>query len=236
MKKLLILFNLIFAIILLSPFSYAAEGDIVGPDVIYKESDRVLTLSTILPLYSSTLGEIEVLNDNYTGFGDVPGIYTVELGVDGQVITKTIEVSVRSTIGEVIAVTQTLEEYTIILHKNFLLTQNDIIDVLVNVQMITYTSTTEIYILTDTYKDNRDAPGTYVFEFYIADASGNEDTLTINIQVNDTEKLLPDIVEVSDSTQFWHDVFMFSVYVLAAVVAIILVRQFSKRRRGFKRG
>lgn len=221
MKKLLLLINLILLFTLITLPTSAAEGDIVGPDVIYKESDRVLTLSTILPLYSSTLGDVEVAIDNFTGYGDTPGIYTIGLRVvDNPSVTKTIEVSVRNTIGNVIAVTSTGDEYTIILHKNFILTQNDIVDVLVNVQMITYTSTTEIFILTDTYSDNRESPGTYVFEFHLANAAGFEQVYLVNIQVNNTEKLLPDIVEVKlDFT----DVILNTVYILGGLAALVTV-------------
>jgi len=227
MKKILILLNLILFVLLLAFPVHAAEGDIVGPDVIYKESERVLTLSTILPLYSSSLGDVEVLDDNFTGFGDIPGIYTIQLGVvDQPLITKTIEVSVRNTIGNVIAVTETDDVYTIILHKNYILTSNAIVDILVNVQMIEYTSTTEIFILTDTYKDNQESPGTYTFEFHLANAAGFEEVYLVYLQVNNTEKLLPDIVETKVNIG---DVFVNIFYVTASLAALVAVLYGIKR-------
>jgi hypothetical protein len=215
--------------------TYAVEGDIVGPDVIYKEADRVLTLSTILPLYSSTLGDVTVLSDTYTGYGDRPGIYTLQLGVEGFPNTKTVDISVRSTIGNVIAVTQTLDEYTIILHKNFLLTQNDIIDILVNVQMISFTSTTEIFILTDTYSDNKEAPGTYLFEFHLANSAGFEEVYVVNLQVNNSEKLLPDIVESTVSLNAVLESILYVVLSLALLVGILyIIRNLSRKARSRK--
>lgn len=235
MKKILFILNLILISLLISFPSYALEGDIVGPDVIYKEADKILTLSTITPLYSSTLGEITILNDVYTGHGDVPGIYEIELGVSGQVITKTIDVSVRSTIGNVIAVTQTGESYTIILHKNYILTQNDIVDILVNVQMISYSSTTEIYILTDTYSANKDAPGSYIFEFHLANATGFEDTYEITIQVNDSEKLLPDIIETEvNVSSVLKNILYISLSLGALVGTLYLIRKVSRKAKARK--
>ena len=239
MKKIFIFFNLILLTSLFTITSYGAEGDIVGPDVIYKEANKVLTLSSIIPLYSSSLDEIEVLNDNYTGFGDVPGIYTINLGVANNTQTKQIEVSVRNTIGNVIAVTQTGDSYTIQLHKNFLLTQNDIIDVLVNVQMFQYTSTTEIYILTDTYSDNASAPGTYMFEFNMANAAGLEALYEVYIQVNNTEKLLPDIVEeTTDVSNVLQNIFYIALSIGALIGSLYLIRKLSrsaKARKGLLR-
>ena len=237
MKKILLLFNLIIIAFFFSLPTYALEGDIVGPDVVYKEADRVLTLTTILPLYSSTLGDIEVLDDAYTGFGDIPGIYTINLGVVGGIQEKLIDVSVRNRIGNVIAVTQTGEDYTIILHKNYLLTQNDIIDVLVNVQMITYNSTTEIYILTDTYSDNSASPGTYTFEFHLANSAGFEQLYEVAIQVNNTEKLLPDIVEVETSAStIILNIFYVVVTVVAVLFAIVMIKKMSVKAKRMKGG
>jgi uncharacterized membrane protein (DUF485 family) len=178
---------------------HAESPDIVGPDVIYKDKDRILTQSIILDLYSSDLGDLEFTDDQYTGYGDVPGIYSMTLGVIDGVAEKEIEINVRQTIGSVIAVTKTGSDYTIHMHKNNVLTSNDIITVLENVQMITVTSTTEISILTNTYEDNSTAPGIYTFEFHLATTSGIEETYEIGIKVNTTEQLLPDMVIEDDS-------------------------------------
>ena len=230
-----IVLMLLASLSVLSLNLHAAEGDIVGPDVIYKESNRILTLSTILPLYSSSLGDVTIKQDAYTGFGDKPGLYSILLGVAGQTQEKNITVSVRNTIGNVIAVTKTDDLYTIVLHKNYVLTQNDIVNVLVNVQMITYTSTTEIFILTDTYTANRESPGLYAFEFHLANAAGYEEVYLVNIQVNNSEKLLPDIVETRlNFTTVVKNVFYIILSVLALVGVLILIAKLSKRAKARK--
>jgi hypothetical protein len=232
LKKIIILLVLLGTLPFLKLNTYASEEDvIVGPDVIYKEASRVLTLSTILPLYESIAGNVTVKTDNYTGFGDKPGIYQINLTVD-DTIFKMVDISVRQKIGNVIAVTQTDDQYRIILHKNNILTNNDIIDVLVNVQMITYTSTTEIFILTDTYTENNESPGLYAFEFHLANAAGYEETFIVEIQVNNTEKLTPDIqVERMNYQQL----ILNTLYTLGSIAlfigALYLIAKLNKRAK-----
>lgn len=193
MKKLIIILIILSALML--PTEVHAVGeDITGPDVIFKEADKILTISQILELYSSELGDVIATEDNFTGNGDATGNYAVTLGVSETSASKAISINVRQTIGSVIAVTVTDDAYEIILHKNTTLTPNQIIDVLINVQMIVVTSSTEITVLTNTYTANATAPGNYSFEFYLATTSGVEETYLITLQVNDTETLVPDII------------------------------------------
>jgi hypothetical protein len=194
MKKLIIMLIGFSALIAPMSMTYAVGEDITGPDVVFKQADKILTITNILELYSSELGAIEVTSDAYTGYGDVPGNYAVTLAVSETEVTKDISVNVRQTIGPVIAVTVTAGSYEIILHKNTTLTANQIIDVLINVQYIVVTSSTQITVLTNTYTANASAPGNYTFEFYLATTSGVEETYLVTLQVNDTETLNPDIV------------------------------------------
>ena len=231
MKKTILFILTILIMISLTVSKTYALNEIVGPDVIYKESTKVLTASQIVALYESEFGAIEILEDNYTGYGDVPGIYTMTLGVEGTSYVKSIDISVRNEIGNVIAVTKTGEDYMIHLNKNTTLTQNNIINVLVNVQYIQVSSTTEISILTNTYTANATAPGDYLFEFHLANTAGFEQTYEIQLRVTNTEKLLPDIVIEEESwLQGWDDIFyMFGAF--GAIIAIIIaIKKLTKKR------
>ncbi len=238
MKKILILILLLLPLLLLTPGKIYGAEEINGPDVIYKQSDKVLTMTTIKSLYSYDTGTIEVLEDNYTGYGNISGIYDVKLGVASTAFTKDIQISVRKTIGDVIAVTQINDAYTIHMYKNKSLTLNEVVKVLENVQYIVVTSTTEIQILTDTYTDNYDSPGLYVFEFYLANTSGFESEYTVNIKVNNSEKLLPDILVVDDRTAFWSNLGSIATILASGailLVALLFVMKYSNKRKG-KRG
>jgi hypothetical protein len=245
MKKITLIILLLLSIMFcITPEIHASDPpEITGPDTIYKEKDRVLTMTQILALYSSDGGDVIAVEDNYTGLGDVPGIYPITLGIDGELSEKEVSVSVRSTIGNVIAVTETEDAFTIHMHKNHTLTANQIVDVLVNIQLIVVTSGTEITIMTNTYSDNADAPGIYSFEFHLATTAGTEEMHTIALKVNDTEQLLPDIVvEEPTSTTWWESfwpsfktLFVNIITTVAMVLFVLFAIKwifFSKKKRG----
>jgi hypothetical protein len=235
MKKILITLLLLFTFSFIGPKSYASTDEITGPEVIFKQYDKVLTLSHILPLYTSELGSINVLNDTFTGYGDKTGIYTITLGVENTQIQKVIAINVRQLIGDVIAVTKTNDLYTIHLHKDKILTPNDIIDVLVRVQYITVLSTTEISILTNTYTENSSSSGSYSFEFHLASTSGYENTYLITLNVKNTEQLIPDILV--ESPQILNNILSIFAYIIIAVSVIGVIafanNKATKKKRGF---
>jgi hypothetical protein len=237
MKKIIILILMILASLTLSVKTYAAEGDIIGPDVIYKQHDKVLTMSTIKALYSSSEA-ITVTQDEYTGYGNIPGLYDVTLTAGEQ--TKDIVISVRQTLGNVIAVTLQNEEYTIHVYKNVTLSPQDIIDVLVRINYITVTSTTHISSLTNTYTENASAPGNYIFEFRIATTSGYEDIYQVRLRVTNTEELTPEIViQPPIRANIFVMVFTFEnvlIFLMLCVSFYIAYKYFSKKKKTQNRG
>ncbi len=213
---------------------HAVEGEIIGPETIFKEANQVLAMSHILPLYESTLGDVTVQleGDDFTGNGNVPGIYDVILEVAETEMTKTIQINVRQTIGDVIAVVVEDGVYRIICHKSTTLTSTQIIGILVNVQYVTTSSTTQITILTNTYAVNADAPGEYVFEFHLAETSGVEDTYLVNVQVNDTVSITPDIViEEPEPVPYNWIPWFYALFSIGAVASLIMLKNKKKKGR-----
>jgi hypothetical protein len=217
--------------------SYAAEGDIVGPDVIYKQHDKVLTMSTIKALYSSS-DAITVTLDEYTGYGNIPGLYDITFTAGDK--TKDVIISVRQTLGNVIAVTLLNNEYTIHVYKNVTLSPQDIIDILVRINYITVTSTTHISSLTNTYTENASAPGNYIFEFRLATTSGLEDIYQVRLRVTNTEELTPDIlIQPPIRASIFVMAFTFEnviLFIILIIVIIIAVKHFSKKNKTQNRG
>lgn len=194
MKKIL---SLLLIVLISASFGIGAQAStemIIGPDIIYKQKDKFLTLSQILDLYSSADGEVYAISDSYTGYGDIPGIYDIVLGVSGTTTQETITISVRNTIGNVIAVTDTNGSIAINVYKNVTLTHQQIIDILVNIQHITITSTTQTQIITNSYTENANAPGNYVYEFRLMTTSGYEMLYDVTIKVSNSDELLPDSI------------------------------------------
>lgn len=194
MRKIL---SLLLLVLISASFGIGAQAStetIIGPDIIYKQKDKFLTLSQILDLYSSADGEVYAISDSYTGYGDIPGIYDIVLGVSGTTTQETITISVRNTIGNVIAVTETDGSIAINVYKNVTLTHQQIIDILVNIQHITITSTTQTQIITNSYTENANAPGNYIYEFRLMTTSGYEMLYDVTIRVSNSDELLPDSI------------------------------------------
>ncbi|MDX9692510.1 MAG: hypothetical protein RBT45_08635 [Acholeplasmataceae bacterium] len=238
MKKIIILTLILLSSLSLGISAAAAEGDpIIGPDVIYKQYDKVLTMSTIKSLYTAD-EEIEITYDEYTGYGNIPAMYDVTLTAGEQ--TKDIIISVRQTLGNVIAVTYQNEEYTIHVYKNVLLEFEDIKDILVRINYITVTSTTQLFTLTNNYTENASAPGNYTFEFMLATTSGYEEIHEINIRVTNSEELTPDIViQPGVNANLFVMIFTFEnvlLFIVFIIVIIIAYQYFNKKKKTQKRG
>jgi hypothetical protein len=76
-KKISVLF---FAALTVFSFSntnvHAADTDISGPSVIHKEKNQVFTIGQLLQMYDQ---DVFIETDGYTGYGNVPGEYTIVL-------------------------------------------------------------------------------------------------------------------------------------------------------------
>lgn len=236
MKRIIAILILALSMIMISILDqtvYAAEAEIIGPDIIYKQSDMILTMSQIKALYSSSYGAIVISEDGYTGNGDVPGIYDYTVGVEGQEFIKVAQVSVRLTIGNVIAVTEQDQVYSIHIYKSTLLSPQDIIDVLVRIQLIVVNSTTHVTILTNTYTENASAPGTYNFEFRLATTSGLESTHEVFLRVTNSEELTPEEILIPEQTADLTEVLE---VVLLGILAVIIIGLVAYRMKHKKRG
>lgn len=211
----------------------AASSDIIGPDVIYKQVDRYLVMSDILPLYSSTSGSIVIVSDEYTGYGDIPNLYDVVLGVENQTYTKSIIISVRQTIGDVIAVSKTGDLYTIHVNKDVTLSTTNIREILQNIQMIQVSSTTILQEITNTYKVNQNSPGNYIFEFRLISLNGIEEFHTINIRVSNTNQLVPDdLIEPSPRPTQSFRGFIYTIGFISILIVGVLFIQKKRKKRG----
>ncbi len=76
-KKISVLiFAVLFMFILNNTITYAASTDIEGPSVIHKEANQVFTIGELLSLYDQ---DVFIDTDNFTGYGNIPGEYSVVL-------------------------------------------------------------------------------------------------------------------------------------------------------------
>jgi len=194
MKKITVFVLLILSIFTASLQVNASSTDITGPDVIHKQYNHILTIAEILSLYSSGLGQIQILDDNYTGYGNELGSHQITLyATNGSLeATKIIQIIVIRELGNVTCVADQKDIY---LKNTQILSPSDIVYVLEKTSYIQITSTTQMMILTNTYSDNSDTEGQYLFEFRMVNSAGIDQVYSSIINVSDNENLfVPDIV------------------------------------------
>ncbi len=194
MKKISVLVLLFIITLTGSIHTMASSTGIIGPDVIHKQQNHIVTISDILGLYSSGLGQVQVIQDEYTGYGNIIGPHTIILqATDGQTtVTKNLTVIVVPELGNVIAVSN---YKNIHVKKTEVLTPGEIIQILSKTGHIEITSTTQMMILSNTYTGNESTVGQFVFEFRLVNSAGVDIVDTIYIYVTeDTNMFIPDII------------------------------------------
>lgn len=186
MKKLLItILSGVMFIFSMVPVGATEVAPETIPETIYKQSNKILLLSDILNWYGLSNATIE--SDTYSGYGDIPGIYPIEIKVDGTI--RSFEINVRNTLSDVVnAVAKVGETYHFLITKDKQLTKEDIRKTLVNINLVNaswaLTLNSEEY---GAYVDNWNAPGTYNVTVTVASTSGLSETHQIQIIVSNSE-------------------------------------------------
>lgn len=187
MKKLTVLFLALLMIFTLQITTHANVVNIVGPSTIHKEKNQALTMTAILSFYDS---DVMVLEDNYTGYGNIPGIYSIVLKQG--IINKEINIHVIHNWGNLIESTDIicLTDYKDIhVVNDRILTPYEIVYYLL---MSTgyFESTSQFYYesMIDTYsvainEDGNIDVGAYEFAFKATFFTGYEATYQSNIYV-----------------------------------------------------
>jgi len=219
-----------------------ATTDIIGPSIIHKQSNHILTISNILHLYASPHGDVVVQSDEFTGQGNVLGEHQIVLKVtDGEnEYLKDVSVFVIEELGDVKAVT---DRKDIHVGTSQELTPQSIVAILQNTGYVNITATTQMMILNDTYTENKDQEGQYVFEFRLINSAGDDEIYSSLINVSDSDGFfVPDIVfekpvngAIAWLKNVWKDwiwPFLYNIlmFLTMGIVAILLIRLYKKKR------
>lgn len=197
MKKTIIIIATLLTLIAVSASPvYAAVGPIIGPDVIYKENNEIISINDITSLYSSSGGTIIVEEDNFTGYGHIVGNRTILLkSTDGLAeITREITVTVTSnkipdveisgtTYNLFRMVGKSSDSYIFVAYQDKTITVEDMRDTLISLGQLTIIEPSSKNILLDEYTANKTTPGIYNFNFRIMDATGLIKTFYTKVKV-----------------------------------------------------
>ena len=194
MKKITVLVLLVLTALVGSFTTYASSTVIVGPDVIHKQYNHILTITDILSLYRSDLGGVSLSEDGYTGYGNILGVHTLQLYASNGTVADAHEVNIYvvSELGNVQAVTDYKDIHV---RVDQILQPVEIVYVLEKTGYLTITASTQMMILSDTYTENSDTPGEYLFEFRMINSAGLDMTYLSKIYVSEDDNLfIPGII------------------------------------------
>jgi|GEM_PF-1893812 len=177
-----------------------------GPTSITKPTESILTVNDIKgDITASDVKDgnrtsyITVKEDNYTGYGDRVGSYTIIFEVadtKGNIATHTVTVSVTDDIPPVWYIK---DGASIVLSAGMSLNRTQIISLLEATGQISVSSTSQITFFQDEYSGNEETAGVYMMGFNFEDASGNESTHNFAITVLEDENTDPITVEPTES-------------------------------------
>ncbi len=245
MKKIVLLVTLLFMSMTMMSLETHASNEIVGPSIIHKQANHILTISNILHLYSSSYGNVVVQSDEFTGYGNVLGEHHIVLKViDGeQEYLKDVTVMVIEELGNVKAVT---DQKDLHVRTEQVLTPQDIVMILQNTGYVTITATTQMMIINDTYTENADVEGQYLFEFRLINSAGDDQMYTSIINVSDSDGFfVPDIIldkpttgltkaciwfKAAWSKWIWPLIYNVGSFALLLIVAIWAIKRYNKKK------
>jgi hypothetical protein len=157
--------------------------------------------------------------------------------LDLTIYRKTISIYVIEELGNVKAVTDYKDIH---LRTDQVLTPTQIVYVLENTGYVEITASTQMSILNDTYTENAEIPGTYVFEFQLINSAGLDEIYSSIIYVADGSNLfVPDVIFEAPVTQADKIIEIIKYVLYFAIflgVCYILIKIVPKlRNRGFRR-
>lgn len=255
MKKIITSMILLILLITLLAKPVYAVGNIIGPDVIFKDVNEIVTVSDIVNLYSSDGGTILVGDDEFTGKGHLIGNHNITLiATDGLIEkTKEITVSVRTnaipdvTVGASTSnifkmVGKSSSGFVFVTQVDYLITIEIIRDTLINLGELSVVEPSSRSIILNTYTDNYDVAGTYSLNFKIMDATGIVQSFNTQIRVLGSTGEWTPLDPGSNSGPFSLDMIgtiiniIISILVFAGVVFIFIkAYHIAKRKTGGRR-
>lgn len=240
MKKAFILLVLTIFSVVITNVSYAVDlGDIVGPDIIYKENNEIVGITDIISLYSAEGGFIYALEDEFTNYGHMVGDRKIVLAATDGIIEKTKEITVRVTLNKIPDIFKLVgfssTQYYFVINLNKTASAELIAETLINLNQLTVIKPMQRQVITDTYTSNKEEPGTYELSFRILDASGSIKTINSSVKVVELSEDW-DVFE-PNTPQPWINIDLTGVWgvlgtiiglIVLAVVIVILSKVISK--------
>jgi len=234
MKKLISVLFFAALFLMSNTFHVDASTDIAGPSIIHKESNQVFTIIDLLSLYED---DVFVQTDGYTGYGNVPGEYTVVLTKG--LLTKDVTVKVIEDWGNL----QRSNDVLFVTNQKDIYVSNE--RKLTLYEIIYYIYSNTGYVETEynfryeelvneyhtTFEDQDSIPsGIYEFTFRLTYYSGEQATYSAYINVIELPDIPGIVLEPPPSTM---DRIMGLVPWILGIGFIYILFKNRKQKRGF---
>ncbi len=229
---------LIIAAIMMFQITYikvaAASTDILGPSVIHKEENQVFTIGQLLQLYES---DVFIETDGYTGYGNIPGEYTVVLtqGFNTKYISIVV-VEGWGNLGRSNDVLFVADYKDIYVANNRMLTLYEIIYYIYDVTNYVETDYQFRYEeLIDEYHYSFDSgiipEGSYEFTFRLTYFSGEQATYSTAIHTIEIQELSGIILEPPPSGM--DQIMSYVPWLIGIAVIVVVAKYYLPKKRGF---
>lgn len=211
-----------------------ASTDIAGPSIIHKEQNQVFTIIDLLSLYED---DVFVQTDGYTGYGNIPGEYTVVLNKG--LLTKDVKVKVIEDWGNL----QRSNDVLFVTNQKDIYVSNE--RNLTPYEMIYYIYSNTGYLETEysfryeelindysvLFEENDTIPsGAYEYTFRLTYYSGEQATYSNIINVIELPEIPGIILEPPPSTI--DRIMGFIPWAIGITIIVLLVKN-RKKKRGF---
>lgn len=232
-KKISVLLVAALVVFAFSPKTVTAASDINGPSIVHKEANQVFTVMDLLSLYEI---DVFITFDGYTGYGNVPGEYTIKLVQGSQ--TKDVSIIVVENWGKLAESNDVLfvtDYKDIHVSNDRMLTLYEIIYYIYDVTGYVETDYQFRYEeILDEYhygfEDNLIAEGSYELTFKLTYYTGEQATYSAYIKVKELQEL-PGIVLEPPPTQLDKIMNLLPLILVIGVIVYLLTHR--KKKRGF---
>ena len=174
-----------------APVFYDKNGKEVTSTTVYKSLDSVLLISEVMAKMTVTddvdgeIKTVSIIKDNYTGYGDEAGTYTIVVRAKDAAGNKTDFVIYVYVLDSMPDKTLIIDKHHIVVENNVKLTDDNIAAILKTCGYYKTNTTSYVTINSEAYTELYDTNGEYLVEYNIVTTSGTEINGVLTVEVVD---------------------------------------------------
>ena len=101
MKKIILIMFILLSILVVTTTPVFAVGDILGPDIVYKDANEIVSINDITSLYTASEAVVIAHQDGFTGKGNIVGEHEIILKATDGLLDKFKTITVKVTYNKI---------------------------------------------------------------------------------------------------------------------------------------